>query len=102
MNLRCLSVLIACATSAAAETAPLYRNDFEAAEVGQTPKDFLVIAGAFAVQQNAGNKFLELPGAPLDTFGLLFGPTEGAGLTASAKFFGTSTGRKSPAFGISL
>jgi hypothetical protein len=103
MNRLWLATLLAGPLSALAATAtPLYRNDFESVEVGQTPKDFLIIAGTFTIQQDAGNKFLELPGAPLDTFGLLFGPTEGEGLSVSAKFFGTSKGRKFPTFGVSL
>jgi hypothetical protein len=80
---------------------PVYANDFESAEVGKAPKDFLVIAGAFLVQQEGTNKFLELPGAPLDTFGVLFGPATMDGLSATARFFGTKTGRKFPAFGLS-
>ena len=79
-----------------------YANDFQSAEVGKVPNDFLVISGAFIVQQDGGNKFLELPGAPLDTFGALFGPAKMEGLSATAKFFGTKTGRKFPAFGLSL
>ena len=81
---------------------PLYTNDFQAAEVGTTPKDFLVIAGVFSVQKIDANQVLELPGEPLDTFGLLFGPAAVDGLSASVKCFGTKTGRKFPTFGISL
>ena len=33
------------------EKAPLYANDFSGAEIGQTPKDFLIVAGVFTVQQ---------------------------------------------------
>ena len=40
------------------------------------PEDLLVLEGAFVVKAEGGNHFLELPGAPLDTFGLLFGPTD--------------------------
>ena len=81
---------------------PAYANDFESAEVGKAPRDFLVIAGAFTVQQNGAKKFLELPGSPLDTFGALFGPANMDGLSVTGKFFGTKTGRKFPAFGLSL
>ena len=102
MNRPFLSALFACSISAAAAAPPLYRNDFESTQVGETPKEFLIIAGTFTAQKEAGNKFLELPGAPLDTFGLLFGPTQGDGLSVSAKFLGTSTGRKFPTFGVSL
>ena len=88
--------------SFAAADAPVYANDFESAEVGRTPKDLLVISGAFTVRADGGNQFLELPGAPLEMFGALFGPEGKDGVSVSAKFFGTKTGRKFPAFGLSL
>ncbi len=81
---------------------PGYTNDFEAAEVGKTPKDLVVISGGFVVQKEGANQFLELPGAPLDTFGALFGPAQMDGLSVTAKFFATKVGRKFPAFGLSL
>lgn len=81
---------------------PVYANDFESAEVGKAPKDFLIISGAFLVQQEGGKKFLELPGSPLDTFGALFGPAQTEGMSVTAKFFATKSGRKFPAFGLSL
>jgi hypothetical protein len=62
----------------------------------------MAIAGDFLVKQEGANHFLELPGEPLDTFGILLGPAGQGDLTASAKFFGTKTGRKYPAFGVSL
>ena len=103
MNRLRLSAFFALALPAfAAAAEPLYANDFEAAEIGKTPKDFLVTAGAFTVRQDGANKVLELPGEPLDTFGALFGPSEKDGLSVSAKFFGTKTGRKFPAFGLSV
>ena len=79
-----------------------YSNDFEKSEVGKVPEDFLVLDGQFAVKEEGGNKFLELPGAPLDTFGVLFGPTEKYGLAASARIYGTGKGRRYPAFAVSL
>jgi hypothetical protein len=81
---------------------PVYKNDFQSAEVGKLPDNFMVMSGDFTVKEEGGNKFLELPGSPLDTFGLLFGPAQPTGGSASAKFFGTKVGRKYPAFGISL
>ena len=95
-----LLVSFACAFAAQPKT--LYRNDFEKAEIGKIPEDFLVLDGGFAVQQEGGNKFLELPGAPLDTFGLLFGPTETNNLSASARIFGTGKGRRYPTFAVGL
>ena len=82
--------------------AQIYNNDFEKAEIGKTPEDFTIVAGVFTVQQEGGNKFLELPGAPLETFGFLFGPPAPGDAVASARIFGTKQGRKFPAFGLSL
>jgi hypothetical protein len=79
-----------------------YENNFEKAEVGKVPDDFLVLDGHFAVKEEGGNRFLELPGSPLDTFGVLFGPTEKDGVAVSARIFGTGKGRRYPAFAVSL
>jgi hypothetical protein len=92
-------LLFASGTSFAEE---VYRNDFESAEEGKLPKEFMVMAGGFSVRAEGGNKFLELPGAPLDTFAFLFGGSQQSGVQASARFFGTKQGRKYPTFGISL
>jgi len=51
--------------------AMLYSNGFDKAETGKVPEDLMVLEGGFAVQEESGNKFLELPGSPLETFGLL-------------------------------
>src|SRR2546426_2440299 len=80
----------------------LYENDFAKAQPGTVPEDFLVLDGQFSVTEEGGNKFLELPGAPLDTFGVLFGPTEKEGVAVSARIFGTGKGRRFPAFAVSL
>src|SRR5439155_22766012 len=77
-----------------AETNVIYQNDFRQTEVGKVPEDFLVLEGAVAVKAEDGNKFLELPGAPLDSFGALFGPTESAGMAVSARVYGTDKGRR--------
>jgi hypothetical protein len=91
-----------CAGSAGADAQPTYKNDFEAAAVGKAPEGGMAIAGDFSVKEDGGNKFLELPGEPLDTFGILLGPAGQGDLNAKARFFGTKTGRKFPAFGVSL
>jgi hypothetical protein len=82
---------------------PLYKNDFESAEVGKVPSEMMVMAGAFEVKKDdKDGKYLELPGEPLDTFGLLFGPSVKDDVSASARFYGTKKGRKMPSFGVSL
>lgn len=79
-----------------------YSNDFEKAEIDSVPDGFLVLDGGFAVKEDAGNKFLELPGAPLESFGVLFGPTTNQNQTVSARIHGTGKGRRFPQFGVGL
>lgn len=101
---------------------PLYHNDFESAAVGSQPDGFLVIDGQFAVREFAGGKVFELPGAPLDTFGFIFGPNitfNEAGnkfrvipkpgetndlesVVVTARAFGTKKGRRYPTFSVGL
>lgn len=81
---------------------PLYQNNFEKSELDKIPDEFLVLDGQFAVKAEGDNRFLELPGAPLDTFGALFGPTEKEGTTVSARVFGTAKGRRYPTFAVGL
>jgi hypothetical protein len=81
---------------------PLFQTDFEKAEVDKVPEGLLVLDGAFAVKEADGNKFLELPGAPLDTFGVLFGPARGVDVSVSARIFGTGKGRRYPAMAVGL
>ncbi|MEW6161207.1 MAG: hypothetical protein AB1813_27570 [Verrucomicrobiota bacterium] len=99
-----LSALVALAALSVygQETKVLYQNDFQSAANDKIPDDFLVIEGAFAVKQEGNQKFLELPGAPLDSFSVLFGPSETSDINATARFFGTAKGRRAPTFGIGL
>jgi hypothetical protein len=90
------------AAGSAQTNQPLYENNFEKAAVGSLPEEFLVLDGGFVVQEEAGNKFLELPGAPLETFGVLFGPTENENTVVSARVFGTGKGRRFPTFALGL
>jgi hypothetical protein len=87
---------------AAQESGPLYENNFEKAAVGKVPDDLLILDGGFAVKEEGGNKVLELPGAPLDTYGVLFGPAEKADVAVTGRFHGTLKGRRFPAFAIGL
>lgn len=92
-------LLLLVSTAAAAD---LYRNDFEKAALQALPEDMMLMEGGFAVAREGANKFLELPGAPLETFGVLFGPVETNGLSVSARVFGTAKGRRLPAFALGL
>lgn len=89
-------------TLAAQSAKPLYENNFEKTEAGKVPEEFLVLDGGFVVKQEGDNKFFELPGAPLDTFGALFGPTEKEGTAVSARVHGVGKGRRFPTFAVGL
>jgi hypothetical protein len=90
------------AISAVAQTNILYQNDFENAEVGKVPSDFLVLDGGFAVKEEDGNRCLELPGSPLDSFAVQFGPAEVDNINLSARIRSTAKGRRYPTFGTGL
>jgi len=85
-----------------ADAGVLYRQDFEKVEIGQMPAEFLAMEGDFAVRDIAGNRVLELPGEPLSSFGLLFGPVEAGDVAVRAKCNGSRKGRKYPTFGVGL
>src|SRR6266436_2757652 len=55
-----------------AQSSVLYENNFEKEPVGKVPENFLVLDGGFAIKEEAGNKFLELPGSPLDSYSVQF------------------------------
>ena len=81
---------------------PLYSNDFEKAEVGKLPDEFMALGGEFAVKSEGTNKFLELPGAPLEQFGVQFGPVEKENVAVRARILGTVKGRRTPTFDVGL
>jgi hypothetical protein len=97
----CLTFCVSLLASAASGQV-LYTNNFESAQVGQVPDDFLVLAGDFAVKAENGNKFLELPGSPLDSYGVQFGPGGNPELSVSARIKATAKGRRFPTFGLGL
>jgi hypothetical protein len=101
-TLPCLLAFSALVFCCSADDKPLYQNDFENAEVGKVPGDFLVLDGGFVVKLEDKNKFLELPGSPLDSFAVQFGPTESTNVAVSARINGTGKGRRFPVFGIGL
>ncbi len=88
------------ADSAATMSNSIYVNDFEHAAKGKPADDLQILNGDFSVREEAGNSFLELPGDPLDTFGVLFGPGDVATLDVSARIWADAAGRRFPEFGI--
>lgn len=101
----CRWIVLTCVAATSpliADDGVAFRENFEKAEVGSIPKDFLVLNGAFSVNEEKGNRFLELPGAPVESFGLLFGPTEKQDVAVTARIFSTARGRLYPTFGVGL
>jgi hypothetical protein len=80
----------------------VYQNDFEQAPVDSVPEDFLVLSGEFAVKTDGMGKWLELPGAPLDTFSLQFGPATNSGVCVTARVLGQAQKRRMPTFSVGL
>jgi hypothetical protein len=80
----------------------LYENNFEQAPAGSAPGDLMILGGEFTVKSSGTNQFLELPGAPLDSFAAQFGPAAKDAVAVSARIFGTNKGRRTPTFGVGL
>jgi hypothetical protein len=81
---------------------PLFECDFNALVEGPLPDLFMVMQGEFAVKDLGTNKVMELPGSPLDSYSVLFGPVTNANVAVSAQIFGTAKGRRQPTFGVGL
>ena len=77
-----------------------YKEDFQNSAEGSMPEQLLVINGTFAVKSEADNKFLQLPGEPLDTFGFMLGSDETNSIQSSIR--ATNTGKRFPEFGVGL
>jgi hypothetical protein len=97
-----LVLVLSCARIMAAEAQVLYTNSFESAALDKVPDDFMVLEGGFEVKAEDGNRFLELPGAPLESFGVLFGPTDKGDVVASARIYATGKSRRYPTFGLGV
>lgn len=90
-------------TAAPKPTGPLYQNDLEKLTPGAVPGEFLVLGGEFTVVKDEKNNVIELPGEPVDAFGLLFGPTiKKEPAMARLRSFGTKKGRRAPSFAVGL
>ncbi len=97
-----IPALLALLTVLPVAAAPLFEEDFNRTTGDQVPDNIMVLDGQFAVKEEAGNRFLELPGSPLETFGVLFGPSVPADVQVQARFWGNKVGRKFPTFAAGL
>lgn len=83
-------------------TTALYRQDFQTVPVDKLPDELMVLGGKFVVKGEGTNQFLELPGDPLDSFAVQFGPGEQENVSVGARILSTAKGRRMPTFGIGL
>jgi hypothetical protein len=106
MNSRAVFIIAAIvALNASAQTPAdkvLFETDFEMAKVDSVPEELMVLAGEFSVKDIGGNKALELPGNPLEDFGVLFGPAESDSVAVRARIHSESSKRLVPRFGVGL
>lgn len=81
---------------------PLFACDFSALPEGPLPDTFMVMQGEFTVRDFGTNRLMELPGSPLDSYSVLFGPVTSANVAVTAQVLGTAKGRRQPTFGVGL
>ena len=86
----------------AAAAAPSFSENFDAMPPGKPPKEkVLIVAGAFEVKDvGGGNKVLELPGDPLESFCAMFGPSDSSAIDVRAKVWAATSGKRYPELGI--
>lgn len=94
-------VMTGCVLAGAGASA-LWTCDFEDVEVGSEPEGVIVLQGEFSVARDGVNNVLELPGAPLETMGILVGPSRREGVAITARVWGERKGRQAPSFGVGL
>jgi hypothetical protein len=100
----CTIVMVAIVRNVMADEVgkPVYENNFEKAEAGKLPDEFMVLGGEFMVKADGTNHLLELPGSPLDSFAVQFGPADKENISVSARVFSSAKGRRAPTFGVGL
>jgi hypothetical protein len=89
-----------CCAAVALGAAEKYHADFSTAEVGKLPADVQAVTGGYKVAPFENDNVLELPGVPLDIFGLLFGPTRAAEVDVRARAWSAASGKRMPEFGV--
>ena len=97
-----LAAALASVPAADAPPAPLFQASFEKCAPGPLPEGFTALEGAWAVREEAGNRFLEIPGAPVDSYGVLFGPAQPDNAAVTLRARAAQEGQRYPAFGAGL
>lgn len=93
---------LAWASHAAMAAGPLFDQGFDEVKGEAVPEAFTVLDGQFSVQGEGRDRCLVLPGSPLESYGVLFGPPAVSGREVQARIHGTKTGRKFPTFAAGL
>ena len=93
-----MAALLLCVLTVGA--ARRYHADFASATVGKLPEDVQAVTGVYAVAEFEKDKVLELPGQPLEIYGLLFGPEDLAEPDVRARVSSAASGRRFPEFGV--
>jgi len=81
----------------AAEDIIFFQN-FDNLTKDKIPDEIIVVDGKFSVKSESNNKYIELERAPLDNFGILFGPEIKSDVSVTVRFFSESTGKRLPSF----
>ena len=89
-------------TAAETSAAVIYGNDFESDQVGEEPQDGFILDGTFHIRRLGANQVLELPGEPLGSFGVLFGPRRRSDSGFRARILSDRRGRRLPQFSVGL
>ncbi len=99
---RAIRAVLASAAVVATSAATVFEENFDKVQGEAVPDAFTVLDGQFSVQGEGKDRCLVLPGAPLESFGVLFGTPAVSGREVSARIHGTKTGRKFPTFAAGL
>ncbi len=99
---RLSQAVLACGAAGFGMAGTLFEENFDKVQGEAVPESFTVLDGQFAVQGEGKERSLVLPGAPLESFGFLFGPAAVSGREVRARIQGTRTGRKFPTFAAGL
>lgn len=94
------AALFDCESCVLGET--VFQTDFESAPIDKLPAEFTPVEGKFVVREQGGNRFIESPDAPVDSYILLFGPATNDNVSVTARVFGTAKGRRYPTFAVGL
>lgn len=97
-----IALLFVAVAPALAAAGPLFEENFEQLPLGKPSTNFMVVDGGFQVREEQGRRFLELPGVPLENYGILFGPQTLSNVCVEARIQSESTGRRHPMFAVGL